>query len=190
MNKLKFTSALGVLVFVAACGGGGDGDDNPVAEYATDSGHAATLVNETSAMSATGIADMPTTGRAEYDGVVGMAFGGRPASLSEADMIGDVDMRADFSTNRITAEMDDFNTSSGQEMRGELRMPNGRISGSGFAGGVSGRLTGGSTSPGNVSGNIAGDFLGNNAAAIAGGGSATSDGGQLGLTIVGRRDRD
>lgn len=191
MMKIKSTAMFGVLSVLAACSGGsGGGGDNPVAEYASDSGRAARLVAETSASSSTGVAGMPTQGRAEYDGIVGMAFGGQPASLSEAEMIGEVDMNANFATNRITGELDDFNTRSGEKIRGELRMTNGQINGSGFSSDISGRLSGGSRSPGNVSGNISGDFLGENAASITGQGSATSDGGRLGLSIVGRRDRD
>lgn len=190
MMKIKSVAMFGILSALAACGGGSGGGDNPVAEYATDSDRAARLVAETSASNPTGVAGMPTRGRAEYDGIVGMAFGGQPASLSEAAMIGEVDMNADFATNRITGELDDFNTRSGKEIRGELRMTNGRINGSGFSGDIAGRLTGGPRSPGNVSGNISGDFLGEDAASIAGQGSATSDGGRLGLSIVGRRDRD
>lgn len=190
MKTIKLGAAFGLFSVLAACGSGGGDDDNPLAEYTQDSDRAVALVAETSMMRETDPSRMPTQGRADYDGVVGMAFGGQPASLSEARMIGDLDMTADFTNNRISGEMDDFNTRGGREIQGELRMTNGRISGSGFDSDISGRLTGGGRSPGNVSGNISGDFLGRNADAISGGGTATSDGGQLGLSIVGRRDLD
>lgn len=187
----RTTAALSTVVLLSACGGsGGGGSDNPATDYRGDAARADRLVAETTGLGQTAAAAMPTRGRAEYDGVVGMAFGGAPHSLASAEMLGEVDLTANFGTGRISGEFDDFNTASGQEMQGELRLSNGRISGAGFTADIAGNLTGTTNAPGAVSGAIDGDFLGSNAAAIEGTGTATSGAGSLGLVFVGRQDRD
>ncbi|NPD16822.1 hypothetical protein HOY34_16640 [Xinfangfangia sp. D13-10-4-6] len=186
---LRIPAALAVLSLMTACSGGG-GDDSPTVEYASDAANAARLVAETANLSQTSASSMPVTGRAEYDGVVGMAFGGAPASIASAQMLGEMDLTANFATGQISGEFDDFNTAAGQELNGALRVTNGRITGNGFAADINGNLTGAGTAPGAVTGAINGDFLGTNAAAIEGTGSATSTAGNLGLVFVGTLDRD
>lgn len=87
MTHLSSVVALGGLVFLTACGGG-DGGDNPVADHAENSAKVSRIIASTSALAQTSAASMRVTGRVEYDGVVGMAFGGAPASLRTAEMIG------------------------------------------------------------------------------------------------------
>ncbi len=186
---MRAAAALSSLTLIAACGGG-RGSDNPAAEYSGDSARAGRLIAETAGMSQTAADSMPTTGRAEYDGVVGLAFGSAPASPASADMLGEVDLTANFATGRVTGEFDDFNTASGQEVQGELKVSNGQIGGAGFTADIAGNLTGTATAPGAVSGSVSGDFLGGNAAAIEGTGTATSDAGALGVVFVGTRDSD
>ncbi|VDC29186.1 transferrin-binding protein-like solute binding protein [Pseudogemmobacter humi] len=173
---------------LSACAGGGS--DSPAAEYAADSARGAGLVVQTDRLAPTPAGAMPARGSAEYEGIVGMAFGAAPASLASAQMIGELDLRANFASGTITGELDDFNTSSGQEMHGTLRLSGGQIAGSGFTADIDGRLTGPAGAPGNVSGAIDGDFLGAGADALAGTGTATSDAGRLGLIFRGVRDFD
>lgn len=181
---------LGGLMALAACGGSGGGSDDPRAEYADDAARAGRIIDETERLNRTSAAAMPVRGRAEYDGVVGLAFGGTPASLERADMIGDLDLDADFGAGTIRGEMDDFNTRDGRELDGELRIGNGRITGSGFTGRATGTLSGGANAPGAVDARINGDFLGRDAGAIAGSGTGTSAGGNVGIVFRGVRDRD
>ncbi|MTH79790.1 hypothetical protein [Paracoccus aestuariivivens] len=192
-NTMTFPriGALTLLATLAACGGSGGGDnDNPAAEYSSDSARAARLVAQTANMTQTAAASMPMTGRAEYDGVVGMAFGGTPGSLAASQMLGEVDLNADFGRGTISGEMDDFTTSDGRELNGELRVTGGRITGSDFGANINGRLTGPGNVPGNVSGQVDGDFLGAGANAIRGTGTGISDRGTVGLIFRGTRDRD
>lgn len=182
--------AMALIATLAACGGSSGGSDNPVAEYGSDSARASRLVAQTANMTQTAAAAMPTTGRAEYDGVVGMAFGGAPGSLARAQMLGEVDLNADFARGTISGEMDDFTTADGRELSGSLRVNGGRISGSDFKANVNGRLTGAGKVPGNVSGRVDGDFLGAGANAIRGTGTATSSQGTVGMIFRGTRDRD
>lgn len=189
MKPLLSICTIATLTALAACGGG-DGGDNPTAEYATDSARASQLIAQTGAQTRTAAEAMPVTGIAEYDGVVGMAFGGQPASIESAEMIGEIDLRANFSTGTMTGELDDFNTSAGRELNGELRLSSGQISGAGFSADIDGRLTGTSAAPGTVSGSIEGDFLGTGADALRGTGTGTSDQGSVGLILRGVRDYD
>ncbi|MGR3197522.1 MAG: transferrin-binding protein-like solute binding protein [Paracoccus sp. (in: a-proteobacteria)] len=179
--------AIGALMTLAACGGGGE---DSVAEYADDAARADRIIDQTERLTRTLAAAMPTRGRAEYDGVVGLAFGGAPDSLQSAQMIGDLELDADFGAGTIRGEMDDFNTRDGRELDGELRIGNGRITGSGFTGTASGTLTGGAGAPGAVGAAIGGEFLGHGAEAVAGAGTGTSAGGDVGLLFRGVRDRD
>ncbi|MFE3838511.1 transferrin-binding protein-like solute binding protein [Pseudogemmobacter sonorensis] len=179
---------LSALCLLAACGGGGS--DNPAADYSSDAAGADRLTAETASLTQTAAASMPTTGRAEYDGVVGMAFGSTPTTLSSAEMLGEVDLTANFATGQITGEFDDFNTAAGQELNGTLRVSNGQIVGNAFSADIAGNLTGTTSAPGAVSGSVSGDFLGTNASAIEGTGTASSTAGDLGLVFVGTLDRD
>lgn len=191
MNCITILVAAGSVSLLAACsGGGGGGNDNPSTEYSQDAARAGNVISSTASLTRTSAASMPTVGRAEYDGVVGMAFGSAPASLADAQMLGDLDLDANFSRGTITGEMDDFNTRNGREINGELRLTNGKISGSKLSAGVSGNLTGGNKSPGAVNGSVNGEFLGNGASAVRGSGSANSTGGKMGIIFTGIRDND
>lgn len=188
---MKHPRALLLFVTLAACGGGGGSDGaESLRDYGSDSARAAQLVDSTARLTQTAAAAMPTTGSAEYDGIVGMAFGGQPASLAKADLLGEVDLRANFATGRVTGELDDFHTADGRELEGELRLGNGRIRGSEFDADLDGRLTGGGNAPGAVSGRLDGRFLGAGADALSGTGTGTSDQGGLGMIFRGERDRD
>lgn len=192
MIRISTIATLGALTILAACGGssGGGSGDNPAQDYSQDSARAGQIVAQNAALAKTSAASMPKTGRAEYDGVVGMAFGKTPASLKQAQMLGDLDLDANFSNGRITGEMDDFHTRKGRELNGELRLSNGKIRGSDFSANVSGQLTGGKNAPGAVKGGIDGNFLGKGASGMTGKGSANSTSGNLGIVIQGVRDRD
>lgn len=188
MFRLRSLTLMASAAALSACVGGGS--DDPAAEYAADSARGAGLVTRTDGLAPTPAGAMPARGSAEYEGIVGMAFGAAPASLATADMIGELDLRANFASGTITGELDDFNTSDGQELRGTLRLSGGQIAGSGFTADIDGRLSGPAGAPGTVSGAIDGDFLGAGADALAGTGTAISDAGGLGLIFRGVRDPD
>ena len=192
MKKIsRFAPCLPVLALLCACGGGGGGgdDDTPLSEYASDSIRASQLISQNASLAQTDASAMPSTGYAEYDGIVGMAFGATPESIASAEIIGELDLTANFATNTISGEFDDFDTSSGQALSGQLIVSNGQIVGSDFTADITGTLTGTTNAPGAVSGTIDGDFLGTDHSAISGTGTATSDQGDLGISFTGSLDR-
>jgi hypothetical protein len=129
-------------------------------------------------------------GRAYFDGQVAMAFGGAPAAFETADLLGDVDLEANFANGTIIGWLDDFNTRDGQRIRGDLYLRNGQIAGSDFTAGIDGRLTGPAAAPGNVTGAIEGTFLGAGASGVAGTGTASTESGAATLVFEAAREFD
>lgn len=171
-------------------GGTGGATSEAARDYSENTARAAQIAAATAVLGQTPVASMPASGRAEYDGVVGMAFGAAPSAVAGAAMIGDLDLDANFATGRITGEMDDFDTSDGRALNGQLNVSNGTISGSTFTGTIAGNLTGSGTVPGAVNGTINGEFLGADAQAIQGTGTGSSTAGTVGLIFQGQRDYD
>lgn len=153
---VRVTSGLAMLVVamgLSACGsGGGNGNfdalmseaDQLAARYGSD-----TL---------TPSGRVPASGTATYDGV---------AVYNDGELASDAQLRADFTTDRMTARMSGFTYRDGTALTGTLTMGDGRIAGNRFGGTVDGSITGpGGT--GYVDGDLDGGFVGSNAeAAVA-----------------------
>jgi hypothetical protein len=182
---------------LGACGSGGGGTSasgtvsstEAAREFTSDLSQAQRLLDINSALAPTAPDTLPG-GRAEFDGKVAMVFGNALATFEAADLLGDVDLEADFRTGTIRGWLDDFNTRGGESVRGDIYLRNGQITGSDFAADIDGRLTGPAAAPGNVSGAIEGTFLGAGASGAAGTGAASTDGGAATLIFEAARDFD
>jgi hypothetical protein len=187
---------------LGACGSSGGGSSSAATgasgtvssteaarEFSSDLSRAQRLLDTNAALAPTA-PDMLPGGRAEFDGQVGVVFGTAPATFQAADLVGDVDLIADFRSGTITGWLDDFNTRDGQRIRGDLDLRNGQIAGNAFTADFDGRLTGAPTAPGNVSGAIAGRFLGAAASGASGTGTASTADGPATLIFEAAREFD
>jgi hypothetical protein len=129
-------------------------------------------------------------GRAYFDGHVAMVFGNAPATFEAADLLGDVDLEADFASGRIIGWLDDFNTRDGQRIRGDLDLRNGQIAGNAFTADFDGRLFDAPAAPGNFSGAIEGTFLGAGASGVSGTGTVSTADGAATLVFEAAREFD
>jgi hypothetical protein len=158
-------------------------------EFTSDLSRAKRLLDTNAALAPTA-PDMLPGGRAEFDGQVAMVFGTAPATFQAADLVGDVDLNADFRTGTITGWLDDFNTRDGQRIRGDLDLRNGQITGNAFTADFDGRLFDAPAAPGNVSGAIEGTFLGAGASGVSGTGTASTANGTATLVFDAAREFD
>jgi hypothetical protein len=198
MNAKRTGSFLLAALALGACGSDGgvaSGTSGTVSsteaarEFSSDLSRAERLLGTNAALAPTA-PDMLPGGRAEFDGQVGMVFGSAPATFQAADLVGDVDLIADFRTGTITGWLDDFNTRDGQRIRGDLDLRNGRIAGNAFTADFTGRLSGAPAAPGNVSGAISGSFLGAGADGVSGTGTASTGSGAATLIFEAAREFD
>lgn len=193
-TSVLFTAAL-ALAACGSSGGSGAGIGGSVSstavvrEFASDLTRGERLL-ETNAALAPTAPDMLPGGRAWFDGQVAMVYGNAPATFSAADLVGDVDLEANFRNGTITGWLDDFNTRDGQRIRGDLYVRNGRIAGSDFTGDIDGRLSGAPAAPGNVTGSIEGTFLGAGASGVSGTGTASTGSGAATLIFEAAREFD
>jgi hypothetical protein len=200
MDKKRTGFFLLAAMVLGACGGGGgsapaSGASGTVSsaeaarEFASDLSRAERLLDINSALAPTAPDRLPG-GRAVFDGQVGMLFGTAPATFQAADLVGDVDLIADFRSGTITGWLDDFNTRDGQRIRGDLDLRNGQIAGNTFSADFTGRLSGGPAAPGNVSGAIDGTFLGAGTNGVSGTGTASTADGPATLIFEAAREFD
>lgn len=174
----------------AGSGGSGSVSSAEAArEFTSDLSRGQRLLDTNAALAPTA-PDMLPGGRAWFDGQVAMVYGNAPATFAAADLVGDVDLEADFRRGTIIGWLDDFNTRDGQRIRGDLYVRNGRIAGSDFTGDIDGRLTGAAAAPGNVTGAIEGTFLGQGASAVSGTGTASTAAGAATLVFEAAREFD
>lgn len=108
--------------------------------------------------SLTQVGRVPASGTATYDGV---------AVYNDGQMVSDAQLRANFGTDRITANMTNFTYYTGQTLSGSLNMTDGRITGNRFAGTVNGTVTGPGGS-GTIIGDLDGGFVGSTAQGAVG----------------------
>lgn len=198
MNAKRMSVFLLAALTLGACGSGGgvaSGTSGTVSsteaarEFESDLSRGERLLDINAALAPTA-PDMLPGGRAVFDGQVGMVFGSTPATFQAADLVGDVDLIADFRTGTITGWLDDFNTRDGQRIRGDLDLRNGRITGNTFTADFNGRLNGAPAAPGNVSGAIDGTFLGSGANGVSGTGTASTADGPATLVFEAAREFD
>ena len=198
MNAKRTGVFLLAALALGACGSGGgvaSGTSGTVSstaaarEFASDISRGERLLDINAALAPTA-PDMLPGGRAVFDGQVGMVFGSAPATFQAADLVGDVDLIADFRTGTITGWLDDFNTRDGQRIRGDLDLRNGRITGNTFTADFTGRLSGAPAAPGNVTGAIDGTFLGAGTNGVSGTGTASTADGPATLVFEAAREFD
>jgi hypothetical protein len=158
-------------------------------EFTSDLSRAQRLLETNDTLAPTA-PDMLPGGRAYFDGHVAMVFGNGPATFEAADLLGDVDLEANFANGTIIGWLDDFNTRDGQRIRGDLYVRNGQITASDFTANIDGRLTGPAAAPGNVTGSIEGTFLGAGASGVAGTGAASTGSGAATLVFEAEREFD
>lgn len=106
-------------------------------------------------------ADMPDSGSASYAGVAALAQGGPLSGIDDGQLLGTMEMEADFAGNAVSGRMGNFReefTDTAHE--GELALANGQVSGNGFTADISGELTppGGATA--SYDGTLDGRFRG------------------------------
>jgi hypothetical protein len=170
-------------------GGGTNVSNEAAREFTSDLSDARRLLDIHDGLAPTA-PDMLPGGRAYFDGQVAMVFGNAPATFEAADLLGDVDLEADFASGRIIGWLDDFNTRDGQRIRGDLDLRNGQIAGNAFTADFDGRLSGAPAAPGNVSGAIEGTFLGAGASGVSGTGTASTADGAATLVFEAAREFD
>lgn len=193
MNTRHVLAVLAASLALGACGSSGSygtgASGAATGAFSSDLSQAQRLVAANSTLMPTA-PDMLPGGGARFDGKVAMVFGTNPASFEAADLLGDVDIEADFRTGALTGWLDDFNTKDGGHVRGDLDMTNGRITGNAFTADFDGRLTGPATAPGTVSGTLEGSFLGNGARGVEGTGTASTGAGAATLIFQAARESD
>jgi hypothetical protein len=207
MSTECIITAFAATLVLGACGSGGGGSSSSSSsgaasgsstsgvsgaaarEFTSDLSQARRLLERNSALAPTAPEMLPG-GRATFDGKVAMVYGGSPATFNAPDLVGDIDLNADFRTGAIDGWLDDFTTSDGRRIRGDLYVRNGQISGNGFAADIEGRLRGPGDVPGNVSGTIEGAFLGDRARGVAGTGNASTAQGAATLVFQAARESD
>lgn len=128
---------------------------------------------------ATKPANMPSSGKATYKGVVAFgsnrttsyhdAGGKETVSRSEPDYNGKVRLNADFAKNTISGKADSFKSAGNKPMAGSLNISGGQIEKNGFNGAkVRGNLTLDGASRKVTDGFASGDFIGKKANAVDG----------------------
>lgn len=149
MNGIRILALL-ALGGLSACGGGGGssggGSGGSPDDFAALDAEAADLVASTFSASLT--RDLPDTGSATYEGVMGLtAPGGDPgdvrAILDDPALLGDLTMEADFGDRTISGTADNFQAADGGTVDGALDIADGTITEGGvtrFSAGLSGTL--------------------------------------------------
>lgn len=161
--------ALLILCALAACGEGSDdgegGERFDELEARSDG-----LLNEVEELSYTEPASLPTTGAANYEGVVGLNFEAIPDdTLQGYDMAGDLAMTVNFAGagDQITGTADGFVGIDGEAFDGALIIDEGAINRGGdveteytFGADMAGELTDADGTEWTVDTSLQGDFAG------------------------------
>jgi len=191
VSKLKQLISGMVLTVLAGCGGSGDGGAvNPVQHSRFDQTYlsGAIVINQYND-NLTAPSAMPT-GTASYEGAVLINSGALSlpdfnspwydsqfnSAKNSADIVGKVNLNANFDTNSLTGIITGVSSSLGQNASGTVLIAGGVISGNSLNASLGGSLTSLGAS-GSVTGSMTARFHGDNGAAVIGtlSGSAGGD---------------
>ena len=167
---------------VSACSdGAGGSDDAPSFDELVSEGLALEERYEDSSL--TSVADMPTSGSATYDGVVGYSTSTSDpdAIIANPETVSSLTLTADFGSSDISGRAYDFQNADGSDVSGDLEITGGSISGNEFGANIDGTLNQAGTTI-SYDGELAGGFVDEDAGAVVGGGAAlatTEDGDQF-----------
>lgn len=128
---------------------------------------------------------MPTTGAAVYEGVVGFSNASPANGIGDYDMMSDLTLQADFASGAMTGTMDNFNTRNDVDMDGSLTLTEGSITGTNFTANAIGSFTEGTTAE-IWDLDVVADFMGASGSAIEGTANGTiSNGGSVTTEVFG-----
>ncbi|AZQ69486.1 hypothetical protein EF888_21440 [Silicimonas algicola] len=164
--KLRNFGAIGLVISLAACGGGSGGGGAETFDQLASRGNG--LIAEYWETSLT--ETMPASGTANYRGIAAhSSFYTNPEDIvADPDSLSNVEVTANFSTSSMGGVTNNFRVpGNSYPISGSLAITNGIISGSEFIADVSGTLTEDGI-PVMYDGIVAGGFLGTGAQALAG----------------------
>ncbi|WP_099823766.1 hypothetical protein [Oceaniglobus indicus] len=179
--RYSIPAALCGFLALTACGGSSVDNDSYASRFAE--GEALVrLLNEQTGQNYSDPANLPTSGGAEYDGVVAAELPG--VGSETTTVVGDLELRANFANSTVGGTMDDFVEEDGTRYTGALIVADGPIRRNinpdvdyTFSSAVNGRLAGNNQTY-DVNGQLEGDFYGANQGFVGGEviGNVTSNG--------------
>jgi hypothetical protein len=183
--KLAHIILLGSSVtLLTACGGGGGSG----ASFESISSKGLSLLATYGTAPVTDVANMPSSGTANYTGTAAYStvYSTAAGIAQNATSVSDVSLVADFANSTMSGSSQNFKSYDPNiSMSGRINV-NGNITGNEFSAAVNGTVTEsgyGLTIPVNYSGAVGGVFVGTNADAVRGLGSATGDLGIYGSDV-------
>lgn len=158
---MKFFASISLAasaLFLAACDSSNDGSS-----FNSMSSRGEALLARVETQSATPVGDMPTIGRATYEGVAGFS-----TSVSDdVEVMSEASLTADFASSSISGELTNFRDWENNTIAGKVDIEAGTISGNQFTNNLSGSLNYNGRNE-NVSGVMDGGFVGANAGTAVG----------------------
>lgn len=143
------------------------------------------LFRVTEGMSDTPSDQMPVTGSATYEGVVGFSYVTPTSNIAAYDVMSDLSLQTDFETGAVTGSMDNFNTVDDVTLDGNLTLTEGEIQGTNFTANAIGVFTEDTTAE-IWDLDIVADFMGASGVAIEGTANGTiSNGGSESTEVFG-----
>lgn len=140
---------------------------------------------DNSTMSNTPGDQMPTTGMATYEGVVGFSYTSPANGIGDYDVMSDLSVQADFGSGGVTGTMDNFNTRDDVDLNGNLTLTEGEIQGTNFTANAIGSFSDGTTAE-LWDLDVVADFVGANGTALQGTATGTiSNGGSENTEVFG-----
>ena len=173
------------IAILSGCGGGGSGG----ATFESISTQGQSLLATYGTAPVTDVANMPSSGTATYSGTAAYSLDYSTAAgiAQNATSVSDVSLVADFASSTMSGSATNFKAYDPNiSLDGKINV-NGVITGNEFLAGVTGTVTEtgyGLKIPVGYSGTVAGEFVGNNADAIRGLGTATADLGIYGSDLT------